>query len=66
MIESKNYYEVICDYCGEHLDLEGVTAWPTENEAIEVAYYCNWEETFEKKMKCDSCKYADIEIVEYD
>ena len=33
MIKPETYYECICDFCGEKLCLDEITAWRDESEA---------------------------------
>nr|DAL02875.1 MAG TPA: hypothetical protein [Caudoviricetes sp.] len=55
MIKPTSYYEVICDHCGERLDVDGVTAWETEDDAVDAANYAGWQQMESERVYCDNC-----------
>lgn len=63
MIKETTYYEVICDQCSERLDLDGTTAWESEEDAKEALDYAGWQEMQDGKVYCESC--ADSDEVTY-
>lgn len=63
MIEEKEYYEVICDKCGERLSLDGITAWQSEEDASDALNYCDWKEESNGHICCSSCADTDIDFM---
>lgn len=55
MIKEATYYEVICDKCGERLDIDGMTAWQSEDEAEDALNYAGWQEMESGRVYCDNC-----------
>lgn len=55
MIKEATYYEVICDHCGERLDLDGVTAWESYEDAEDAMEYAGWEKMESERCYCDAC-----------
>lgn len=55
MIKETTYNEVYCDFCGERLDIDGVTAWETAEDAKDALDYAGWQEMESGRVYCDSC-----------
>lgn len=55
MIQEATYYEVICDKCGQRLELDEVVAWQSEDEAAEAVDYCNWQIADDGSVFCSHC-----------
>ncbi len=55
MIREETYYEVHCDQCGERLDLDGVTAWESFEDAEDALNYAGWQKTDCDRVYCDGC-----------
>ena len=55
MIKETTYYEVICDACGERLDVDGMTAWETAEDAADALDYAGWQEMESEYVYCDQC-----------
>lgn len=63
MITGTTYYEVICDACGERLEIDGVAAWESVDEAREAIDYAGWVEMESGRVYCDACiDYGEIMI----
>lgn len=63
MIKETTYYEVVCDKCGERLEIDGVTAWQSEEEAEDALNYADWQETDTERVYCNACLEAgEIEL----
>lgn len=55
MIQETTYYEVHCDLCGERLDIDGVTAWDSIEDAEDALDYAGWQNMESERVYCDSC-----------
>lgn len=55
MIKEATYYEVHCDKCGERLDIDGMTAWETADDASDAIDYANWQEMESGRVYCAGC-----------
>ena len=56
MVQPTTYYEVTCDHCGERLELDGVTAWESIDDAIDALNYCSWEHMDDtERVYCNQC-----------
>lgn len=63
MIKETTYYEVICDKCGERLEIDGVTAWESAEDAEDAMNYADWQETDTERVYCSACLEAgEIEL----
>ena len=59
MIQETTYYVVHCDHCGERLNIDGMTAWESIEEAKEALDYAGWQEMESEHVYCDSCLETD-------
>ena len=55
MIKEATYYEVHCDHCGERLEIDGMTAWESIEDAEDALYYAGWQKMESERVCCDSC-----------
>lgn len=55
MIKEATYHEVHCDHCGEQLEMDGITAWSTIEDAKDALNYAGWQEMQSGKVFCESC-----------
>ncbi len=55
MITPKTYYEATCDKCGARLEIDGICAWQTRDEAKDAILTFGWI-SGGGKVICDECK----------
>ena len=55
MIKEATYYEVPCDHCGERLEIDGMTAWESIEDAEDALDYAGWQKMESEHVYCDSC-----------
>lgn len=55
MIKEATYYEVHCDHCGERLEIDGMTAWESIEDAEDALDYAGWQKMESEHVYCDSC-----------
>lgn len=59
MITKTTYFEVHCDRCSRRLEIDGMTAWGTENDAYDALHTFGWERLPSGRVICDSCLLTD-------
>lgn len=67
MIQETIYFEVVCDKCGERLELDGITAWDAAEDAEDAANYAEWttyEDNKGTRVLCDTCADTGIDYDE--
>lgn len=59
MITPATYFEVHCDRCNCRLEIDGMTAWGTEDDADDALHTFGWERLPSGRVICDSCLLTD-------
>lgn len=66
MITETTYYEVICDHCKERLNIDGVTAWESFEDAQDALDYAGWQEMQDDVVYCDGClEHGEIDFCNF-